>query len=191
MFNRNHNPSADMVIRSLSNLIRRHVDNSGVRAEMESVTGTNGWVIIYLSHHPDDDVYQRDLEQIFSVRRSTMSNILALMEKKELIRRESVSHDARLKKLILTEKAQNLCRSMEADRANTEAIITEGITPEEMEVFFDITRRMRENLERADGPCEPPKHRHGPKYRPRKPKEQSGKDGAAETDTESTEDNDK
>ncbi len=178
-----------MAIRSLSNLIRRHVDNSGVRAEMESVTGTNGWVIIYLSHHPDEDVFQRDLEQIFSVRRSTMSNILALMEKKELIRRESVSHDARLKKLILTEKAQNLCRSMEEDRANTEAIITDGITPEEMETFFSVTRRMRENLEKADGPCEPPKRRPGPKRRPRKPKQTAAPD--PDVSVESPEENDK
>lgn len=50
----------------------------------------NGWVIVYLAHNSDRDVFQRDLEERFNVRRSTVSNILSLMEKKGLIKRESV-----------------------------------------------------------------------------------------------------
>ena len=63
------------------------------------------WVIGYLSEHEGKDVFQRDLEEEFSVRRSTATGILQLMEKNELITREPVSHDARLKKLVLTPKA--------------------------------------------------------------------------------------
>ena len=36
--------------------------------------------------------------------RSTVTGVVKLMERKGLIRRESVSSDARLKKLVLTEK---------------------------------------------------------------------------------------
>lgn len=141
-------------IRSLSNLIRRHVDNSAARAEVDSITGTNGWVIIYLVHHMNEDVYQRDLEQTFSVRRSTMSNILSLMDKKGLVKRESVEHDARLKKIVLTEKAISLYEMMENDRINTEAILKDGVADEDLAVFMRVAEKMRENMEKADGPCD-------------------------------------
>lgn len=143
-------------LRILSNLIKRHIDNSTARAEVESITGTNMWVIIYLVHHQDEDVFQRDLEQNFSVRRSTMSNILSLMEKKELIIRESVPQDARLKKLVLTEKALKLHEMMEKDREDTEKLITEGLTAEEIEAFLSTLSKMKKNFEESDGPCEMP-----------------------------------
>jgi len=159
----NQKQNVGFEVRVLHNLIRRHIDSSGVRAEMESITGTNGWVIVYLAQHMDEDVYQRDLEQTFSVRRSTMSNILALMEKKDLIRRESVSHDARLKKLILTEKALNICERAKNDRESTEAIICEGIPKDDLATFMSVIDKMKKNLEKSDGPCELDGN-HGPKH---------------------------
>lgn len=143
-------------LRILSNLIKRHIDNSAARAEIESVTGTNMWVIIYLVHHRDEDIFQRDIEQKFSVRRSTMSNILALMEKKGLIIRESVPQDARLKKLVLTEKALVLHEMMEKDRRETEKLITAGLTDDEIEAFLATVAKMKKNFEESDGPCEIP-----------------------------------
>ena len=141
-------------IRTLSNLIKRHVDNSPFHEKEKRVTGTNMWVIIYLAEHSGENVFQRDLEQKFSVRRSTMSNILALMEKKGLIMRESVEHDARLKKLVLTDTARSFIEMMEEDRENTEAIITSGLSEKELELFYSVVQRMRKNLEDSDGPCE-------------------------------------
>lgn len=154
-------------IRILSNLIKRHIDNSAARAEVESVTGTNMWVIIYLVHHKDEEVFQKDLEQNFSVRRSTMSNILALMEKKELIIRESVPQDARLKKLVLTEKSLQLYEMMEKDREETESLITAGLTADEIRTFLSILNKMKKNFEESDGPCERSPH---PKHRKAKDK---------------------
>lgn len=42
-------------------------------------------------------IFQKDLETEFCIGRSTVTNILNLMEKKGFVRRESVSYDARLK----------------------------------------------------------------------------------------------
>ena len=145
-------------LRILSNLIKRHIDNSAARAEIESVTGTNMWVIKYLVHHKDEEVFQKDLEQNFSVRRSTMSNILSLMEKKELITRESVPQDGRLKKLVLTEKSIQLYEMMKKDREETEELITAGLTEKEIKTFVSILEKMKKNFEEIDGPCE--HHRH-------------------------------
>ena len=46
-----------------------------------------------------------DVEAAFNLSRSTTTNILQLMEKNGIIRREGVDYDARLKRLVPTEKA--------------------------------------------------------------------------------------
>ena len=48
----------------------------------------------------------RDIEREFSITRSTVTNILQLMERKGYITRQSVEQDARLKQLVLTEKGR-------------------------------------------------------------------------------------
>ena len=95
-------------IRTLSILIKRYIDGSATKQYVDNLTGTHGWVIGYLYDNRDHDVYQRDLETQFSIRRSTATGILQLMEKNELILREPVESDARLKKLVLTEKALDI-----------------------------------------------------------------------------------
>ena len=91
---------------TLTNLLKRFADSSNAKKYADKMTSTNGWVIGYISRNHDRDVFQRDLEENFLIRRSTVSKILKLMEQKDLIRRESVDYDARLKKLVLTPKAE-------------------------------------------------------------------------------------
>lgn len=54
------------------------------------------------------DIYQKNLEEEFQVRKSTVSGILKLIEKNGFIYRESVKEDARLKRILPTKK-QRLC----------------------------------------------------------------------------------
>ena len=55
------------------------------------------------------DIYQKNLEEEFQVRKSTVSGILKLIEKNGFIYRESVKEDARLKRIPSHEKKQRLC----------------------------------------------------------------------------------
>ena len=50
------------------------------------------------------DVYQKDIEEEFQIRKSTATGILKLMEKHGFIRRESAQQDARLKRIVPTKK---------------------------------------------------------------------------------------
>ena len=86
-------------LRTADVLAKRFRDSLSEINPAERLTGVQGWVVGYLYEHREADVFQRDLEAVFSVRRSTMTNMLQLMEKNGYITRESVSHDARLKKL--------------------------------------------------------------------------------------------
>ena len=76
-----------------------------IASGLEELSGTNGRIIRFLSEHENEDVYQRDLEKEFGITRSTASRVITLMAEKGLVTRTGVGHDARLKKLALTEKA--------------------------------------------------------------------------------------
>lgn len=134
-------------IKILNNLIKRNITQTAAFHNMEHMTGTHGWVIKYLYENQDRDIYQRDLETEFSVRRSTITGIIQLMEKNGLIVRESVKNDARLKKLVLTEKAIKLHCMVEMTIAEFETNLSQGITQEERETFFRIAEKLRKNLE--------------------------------------------
>ena len=99
-------------IHRLDNRIRRCVQHTATQHEMEAVSGTNGRIIRFLSEHTDRDIYQKDLESEFGITRSTASRVLRLMEQKGLVERQSVPQDARLKKLVLTERSRRLVQEM-------------------------------------------------------------------------------
>ncbi len=80
----------------LSRNLSAHVRKSGV----DEVTMMHGWIIRYLYENREQDMFQKDIEQRFAVGRSTVTNLIQLMEKKGFVKRESVKQDARLKKLI-------------------------------------------------------------------------------------------
>ena len=91
-------------IRTINNLVKRYFEQHKPEEFKES-TGVHGWAIRYFYENREKDVFQRDFEERFSIRRSTATNMLKLMEKNGLISRQSVDYDARLKKIVLTEKA--------------------------------------------------------------------------------------
>ena len=103
-------------LHSLSNLMRRRMEHSEVFSHMDdNVTRNNGWILNYLAHHSDRDIYQKDIENDFCIRPSTVSKVIRLMESKSLLCREAVPGDARLKKLSLTDLGTRACeQSMEA-----------------------------------------------------------------------------
>ena len=137
--------SAGKEIRSLSNLIRRFMTLKLNKSFVESATGSNAWILLYLSCH--SDVCQRDLEKEFCITRSTASKVVILMEKKGFIRRESVEGDARLKKLLLTEKGEQIVTLMKDDKNVVEQTLVKGFTEEELIQFCNYIERMKNNIQ--------------------------------------------
>ena len=80
-------------LRCATNLFKRKVA-SRKPPELEESTGIHGWALKYFCEHQDQDVFQKDFEAHFSIRRSTATNMLKLMETNGLILRESVPYDA-------------------------------------------------------------------------------------------------
>ncbi len=141
-----NNKSAAMDIRQLSNLCRRYMDRHSHKQYIDSLTGTNGWIIGYLHSQGNQDTFQRDLEKKFDITRSTASKVINLMISKGLIEHRSVDYDARLKKLVLTDKAKELALLMIQDGDMLEEHLCQGISPKEMEQFFKCLEKMKHNI---------------------------------------------
>ena len=109
-----HEDSVGYKMRLIHNRIHKQMEAKRIENEGD-VTGMQRWTLGYLNDHADTEIYQKDIEQEFKVSRATASNMLQLMERKGLIVRESVSCDARLKKISLTEKAKNMVAKSDAD----------------------------------------------------------------------------
>jgi DNA-binding MarR family transcriptional regulator len=136
-------------VRSLNNLIMRRFDsNRPDREALERVTNANRWVISFLVEQQNNgkDVYQKDLETAFCITRSTISKVIDLMIQKDLIRRMPVAHDARLKKLVLTQKAMELSEKMRIYADGVEREITAGFSDKELDTLFEYIDRMKKNL---------------------------------------------
>ena len=62
-------------------------------------------VIDFLTLFYDQEMFQKDIEHEFNIRRSTASTLLKRMEDKGLVRRVESNKDARQKQVILTDLA--------------------------------------------------------------------------------------
>lgn len=116
------------------------------RCDAEGATAYHGRIIGYLSERLDEDVYQKDIENRFGIRRSTVTKLLQLMESNGLITRTAVLSDARLKKITLTEKAISMHEHFREEIDCFEAALSSGLTEEEVETFFRITDKIYNNL---------------------------------------------
>ena len=142
-----HEKNIGFNVRRLTNYIKRDMEKSSASGKIILPKGVNGWAIHYFYDNREKEIFQRDFEQRFSIRRSTASNILKTMEQNGFIQRVSVESDARLKRIILTEKAIKIHEEIMKDIERRELRLRRGINEEEIDQFLSIVNRFIANLE--------------------------------------------
>ena len=133
-------------LKMIDNLVRKLMDRH-ITADKQGLTIMHTRIVGFLYNNPDRAVYQRDIEREFRVNRATVSGMISLMEQKGLIRRLSVSHDARLKKLELTQLGRELHEKQVRRFEALEGTMEDALTPEELRQLFVITDKLRHTLE--------------------------------------------
>ena len=133
-------------IRRVDNLIFRKINQFSRANGVEQATPMHGWIIEYLYRHRDEAVFQRDIEREFSITRSTVTNILQLMERKGYIERQSVPQDARLKKLVLTEAGIRFHENTILSFHQTDDYVASLLTEEENKELLRLLNKLRDAL---------------------------------------------
>ena len=134
-------------LRNLSNLIKRDIEKSHDSLGLDDIKGVNGWAIKYFYENMNENIFQKDFENKFSIRPSTASKILKTMEQKNLISRVSVDNDARLKKIVLTDKAIEIHNKITKEIKDRELRLRKGIEETDLKVFFKVMKQLSNNME--------------------------------------------
>ena len=135
-------------VRRLSLLIKRRIDADPVFTEQNKVTGTHGYMLGFIcrKNEAKEVVYQKDIEQAFSIRRSSATEILNTMENNGLIERTPCLEDKRQKRLIVTEKGISTHKTI-INRLNAiDGEMKEVLTDEEFNAFKSIITKLEKEL---------------------------------------------
>ena len=137
------------LLNQTSRLIRRALD-ARINAEVSSeLSGVRGMVLgdIVRAERQGRDVYQRDIEQWFNIRRSSVTAILQGMEQDGFITRCSVEKDARLKRLAATPMGVAYHDRIRASIDRFEQDLQQGLTPEEMAAARVVLNKILHNAQ--------------------------------------------
>lgn len=106
-------------------------------ASQYNLTNTQMGVIDFLSYHPNEEMFQKDIEKEFYIRRSTASTLLQRMETKGLLKRVPSKTDGRLKQVILTDKALSYCDAITQFMDDNQRFIHQYFSDDEYESLLN------------------------------------------------------
>lgn len=131
-------------IRIVSRQIKRDMDET---LNEYHVTGVQSMIIQYIyKKSKEKEVFAKDIEEEFNMRKATIAGIIQLMEANGLIEREAKEEDSRLKRIQLTPKALEIEKVIEEQINCVEKKLIDGMKKEEQELFLQFLKRASNNL---------------------------------------------
>ena len=136
-------------IKTLEKLIVRNIMNEEEICSMKTPTPTQVQIMEYILEHQNEEVYQKDLEDILNLRRATVSGVLQTMEKNGLLDRQISKNDARVKKIILSKKAEQLFLEKKKQFEKIEKALVQDISEKELRTFSNVLNKMMLNAKKV------------------------------------------
>lgn len=138
---------AGKMVNQISNRLRRR---SKKAQEILGITGAKGNILDYILVESEKrNVYQKEIEKEFGLRPSTATEVLKDLEKRQLIVRIADDKDGRLKRIVFTERAEEIRSLLRKNIEQSEAVLLRGISQKDQEHFMRIAKQMLQNLEQG------------------------------------------
>ena len=103
-------------------------------------------IMDYLLKNNDKDVYQKDLENILNVRKSTLSGVISTMTKNSIIKRVTSDKDLRNNKIVFTDEVLTKQKEMKVYFDKVNKIIIKGIDQNKINTFLEVINLMKKNI---------------------------------------------
>lgn len=132
-------------VRILSNLIYNKLNQTTMEAE--NLTIHQCWILQYLTQNADKEIYQKDIEQLFSVKRSTANQMLRTMESRGYILRTVSDEDARRNVLTVTKEGIAVCEHLMEILYQFMLKLHGSIPQSELEQFQITLRKLWRNID--------------------------------------------
>ena len=137
--------SIGLEIKKLTVLMKRNMEKE--IGCYDNLTGNHSYILGFLYVNSQKDIFQKDIEKVFSIRRSTATGILNIMEKNSLIERVACTEDSRMKKIVLTEKGKQIQKESFEKIKKFEKKLKANLTEDELNQFFIILDKIRSNIQ--------------------------------------------
>ena len=132
-------------IQIVSRQLKRNMDET---LSQYNVTGVQSMVIGYIyKKSQKGEVFAKDIEEEFDMRKATVTGIIQLMETNGLIERKAKEGDCRLKSIVLTPKSLEIKKVVKKQIDIEEKNIVNEMTKEEQKQFLELLKRASSNLE--------------------------------------------
>ena len=109
------------------------------------LTQSQADVIILLAHEQERVFHQRDIERALNYTNPTVTGLLNRLEQKNFIVREIDPNDSRARIIKLTDVALAALEEIYQSIRQTEKMIFEGFSKEEMDILIPMMSRMAKN----------------------------------------------
>lgn len=131
-------------INILAKRIHRKIDKE---VSQYGMTAVQGRILGFIFHRSDKkDIFQKDIEEELDIRRSSVTSVLQLMEKNGYIKRVSVTEDARLKKIVMTERGLEVQRKVYDSIVSIEESIRNELTNDEIKTLVNLIDRLTQKI---------------------------------------------
>lgn len=137
--------SLGIEIRILSNLIYHKMNQ--ITTEADNLTVHQCFILQYLAQNTDKEIYQKDIEELFSIKRSTANQMLRTLENRGYIRREVSAQDSRKNIISPTEEGIASSEHLTQHMYQFMKKLHGDISTEELEQFEETLKKLWHNIE--------------------------------------------
>lgn len=132
-----------MSFKIISNQLKRVVN----KKLGNNITHIQIFILRFLYENKDKkDIFQKDIEKLLDIRRSTTTEIINVMERNNLLERVDSLSDKRQKMIVLSEKGTKYLKDFEKIVLKTEKEILNNVSQEEKYIFFNVLEKIKNNL---------------------------------------------
>ena len=134
------------LIHKVAHKMKREIDHANQKLGVSCVQGR---IIGYVRcESKNRDVFQKDIEEHFELRGSSVTSTLQNLEKMGFIVRESIPTDQRLKRIVLTKKALDIHNQITKNIEQVEKEAFSSINKEEEQLLSYLLKRILNNIEK-------------------------------------------
>lgn len=140
--------SLRLKVLTTANILRRMTDRELLSINnTDNLSLSNIQIIGFITIQIKEDIYQKDIENFLSLKPSTVSANLSLLEKKGYVKREYSTVDTRLKRVIPTQKAIEIEKHMSVGAQRIEDRINSLLDEEERSNLYKLLDKLSTNFE--------------------------------------------
>lgn len=137
-----HKQNTALMIDFVSHLINNY---HNMLLEKYQITTKQAKVLAYLMHHQGEDILQRNIEEVFFLRSSTVTSVMQNLEKAGFIERYTNKNDRRMKRILITPKGYETFENCKKALIELNETILAGWTEEEKKEILVLLDKIANN----------------------------------------------